>query len=146
MLGHVGAESVLRTSSSEPGGAPELIRERVTGSTVGAWVDQLVAPAPYGFTMPHRNSYDDASQTWTLAALDFSENYDDFTAAVAVFREAPKYKDLPGTDGMLIYSYMFGDSHPSAALRIEMGSATFLSEREAEALIAEGAAANPQEP
>ncbi|MGC1382093.1 MAG: hypothetical protein WA814_13850 [Candidatus Baltobacteraceae bacterium] len=96
-------------------------------------------------------------ERWTLAALDFSENYDDFTAAVAVFVEAAKYKDLPGADGMLIYSYLFGDSHPSAALRIEMSNATFLSESETEtlaaeadetmeALIAEGAAANPQEP
>ena len=53
---------------------PDLIRERVNaGITIGAWVDDLMTPAPHGVVMPARNVYDEESQTWTLGALDFSE-------------------------------------------------------------------------
>lgn len=118
---------------------PELIRERISSQpTVGEWVDELLAPAHYGFAMPSRNSYDDASQTWTLAVLDFSENYDDYLAAVAVFRQIAKYKDLTGDDGMLIYAHLFDeDDHPEVALRIGPGSATFLDESTAASLISD---------
>jgi hypothetical protein len=119
---------------------PELLRERVLSdsTTVGAWVEWLMEPAPYGFAMPARNSYDDATQTWTLAALDFSENYDDFAKAVAIFREAARYKDLPGDDGLLIYGYMFtNDNRVEVALRLQMGASQFLDESDAGALVAE---------
>jgi len=120
---------------------PELIRER-TGpfSTVGAWIDWLMEPAA-SFPMPSRNSYDAATQTWTLAALDFSENYDDYIAAVAIFREAAKYKDLPADDGFLVYGFLFESSHVAAALRIEMGESKFLDESETESLVSEADAA-----
>jgi hypothetical protein len=119
---------------------PELLRERVLSdsTTVGAWVDWLMAPAPYGFPMPARNSYDDATHTWTLAALDFSENYDDFAKAVAIFREAARYKDLPGDDGLLIYGYMFtNNNRVEVALRLQMGTSQFLDESASAALVAE---------
>jgi hypothetical protein len=119
---------------------PELLRERILSdsTTVGAWVDWLTAPAPYGFPMPARNSYDDATQMWTLAALDFSENYDDFAKAVAIFREAARYKDLPGDDGLLIYGYMFtNDNRVEVALRLQMGTSQFLGESDAAALVTE---------
>jgi len=120
----------------------ELIRERVApGSTIGAWVDELMAPAPFGFVMPGRNSYDDATQTWTLAALDFSENYDDYIAAIAVFREVAKYKDLAGDDGFLIYGFLFENQHVDAALRIDVNSTRFLSDAETEAFVSEANAA-----
>jgi hypothetical protein len=119
---------------------PELLRERVLSdsTTVGAWVEWLMEPAPYGFATPARNSYDDATQTWTLAALDFSENYDDFAKAVAIFREAARYKDLPGDDGLLIYGYMFtNDNRVEVALHLQMGASQFLDESDAGALVAE---------
>jgi hypothetical protein len=115
---------------------PESIRERISSEpTIGQWVEQLVAPAPYGFVMPARSSYDDASQAWTLAILDFSENYDDYLAAVAAFREIAKYKDVLGDDGMLVYAYMFGNDDVEVALRIETGSSRFLAEDEAAPLV-----------
>lgn len=133
---------------------PDSIRKNVLAevTTVGAWIDELMEPAPYGFAMPARNGYDEATQAWTLAALDFSENYDDYLAAIAVFREAAKYKDLPGTDGFLIYGYLFDNSQVTVALQIEMGASKFVDEDEArklvseacvtmEALVAEGGAA-----
>ena len=117
---------------------PELIRERISSEpTVGQWVESLVASAPYGFVMPARNSYDEASQAWTVAVLDFSENYDDYLAAVAVFREIAKYKDVPGDDGMLIYANMFGNDDVEVALRIGMGTSQFLKEDEVADLIQE---------
>jgi hypothetical protein len=118
---------------------PELILERISSEpTVGEWVSRLLEPAPYGFAMPARNSYDDESQTWTLAVLDFSENYDDYLAAVAVFREIAKHKDLPGDDdGMLIYGHLFESDGVQVALRITTGSAMFVGEDEAAALVSE---------
>jgi hypothetical protein len=120
---------------------PELIRER-TGSfsTVGAWIDWLMEPAA-SLPMPSRNSYDAATQTWALAALDFSENYDDYIAAVATFREAAKYKDLPGNDGFLVYGFLFESGHVAVALGIETGESRFLEESEAESLVSEADAA-----
>jgi hypothetical protein len=117
---------------------PELIRERLASeTTVGGWVDRLMAPAPYGFPMPARNSYDDETKTWTLGALDFSENYDDYIAAVALFRTIANHKDLPGDDGLLIYGYMFGDGGVEVALRIETRASKFLDGSEAESFAAE---------
>jgi hypothetical protein len=117
---------------------PELIRERISSEpTVSEWVERLLEQAPYGFAMPARNSYDDESQTWTLAVLDFSENYDDYIAAVAVFREIAKYKDLPSDDGMLIYGHLFESDGVQLALRITIGSAKFMGEGEAGELVSE---------
>jgi len=117
---------------------PELIRERISSEpTVAEWAEQVAAPAPYGFTMPARNSYNETEQSWTLAVLDFSENYDDYLAAVAVFREAARFKDLPGEDMMLIYGHLFEDDHPSVALRIEQGSSAFVDPDDAGPLVEE---------
>jgi hypothetical protein len=117
---------------------PKLIRERISSEpTVREWVDRLLEPASYGFAMPARNGYDDGSQTWTLAVLDFSENYDDYIAAVAVFREIAKYKDLLSDDGMLIYGHLFESDGVQLALRITIGSAKFMGEDEAGELVSE---------
>jgi len=126
---------------------PETIRERVVGhATVGDWVNWLMEPALYGIPMPGSNDYDDAKQTWTLAALDFSENYDDYIAAVAAFREIANYKDMPGSggdqgdesnDGLLIYGYLFEGGAVSVALSIQTGAAEFLDEAQAQPLIIE---------
>lgn len=133
----------------------EIVRERLAEyGSVREWLDAVVAPGAWGFPMPVRNRYDEAECSWTLGVLDFSENYDDYLAAVAVFRLAAAYKDLPGDDGMLIYGYMFGDNEISVALRVDIGQSSFLSEDEAgalvaqadetmEALMAEGAASAP---
>jgi hypothetical protein len=116
---------------------PESIRERISSErTVGAWVDVAVEPADW-LAMPARNAYDDVSKTWTLAVLTFSENFDDYIAAVAVFREIAKYKDLPGDDGMLIYGHLFESDGVEVALRIAMGSASFIDEAEAASLVSE---------
>ena len=117
---------------------PDLIRKRVdAGTTIGAWVDDLMTPAPHGVVMPARNVYDEESQTWTLGALDFSENYDDYLTALAVFRAAANVKDLAGDDGFLIYGYLFEDSHVVAALQVAMGASRFLDEESAAPLVAE---------
>jgi hypothetical protein len=117
---------------------PQSIRERISAeATIGEWVERLLEPAPYGFVMPARSSYDEASQAWTLAVLDFSENYDDYLAAVAVFREAAKYKDLDGDDGMLIYACIFASDDVEVALRIKTGWSRFIIEDEAGVLIEE---------
>jgi hypothetical protein len=115
---------------------PETIRAQVVAgnTTVDAYVESLAAPGAWGISAPFRNEYDDKTQTWTLAILDFSENYDDYLAAVAVFRECAKYKDLPSDDGLLVYGYLFGNGMP-LALRIRMGTSAFIVEDEATPLI-----------
>lgn len=121
---------------------PQLIRERLASqTTVGAWVDWLTEPASHGFAMPSRNGYDDESQTWTLAVLDFSENYDDYLAAVAAFRTIAKYKDLAGDDGFLIFGYLFEESYIAAALRIGVNMSEFLDDSSAQSLVSEASAA-----
>ena len=120
---------------------PERIRSNVVEgtTTIGAYLESLAGPGAWGITMPCRNSYDEASQTWTLAILDFSENYDDYIAAVAVLRAAAKYKDLPGDDGVVIYGFMFENGF-ELALRIVPGSSHFLPEEQSAVLIEEAAA------
>lgn len=132
---------------------PDSIRERLRGlSSVRAWVEDLEEPA-FGVFMPCASDYDDATQTWTLAVLDFSENYDDFIAAIAAFRALAKFKDLPGDgDGMLIYGYMFEHGYVVTALGIDRGTSRFLddgaprglavqADAAMESLMAKGAAA-----
>lgn len=132
---------------------PDSIRERLRGlSTVGEWIEDLVEPA-VGFFMPCASGYDDATQTWTLAVLDFSENYDDFIAAIGAFRAIATFKDLPGDgDGMLIYGYMHEAGYVVTALGIECGVSRFLddgaprglalqADAAMESLMAKGAAA-----
>jgi hypothetical protein len=117
---------------------PALIGERVDlDGTVGEWVEEVTEPATHGIVMPSSNVYDGTTETWTLAVLDFSENYDDYIAAVAAFRAVAAFKDLPGDDGFLIYGYLFEEGAVAAALRIREGESTFLSENDASALVAQ---------
>lgn len=99
----------------------DSIRERFRDvSTVGAWIDELMHPTC---------RYDDTTQTWTLAVLDFSESYEDVTAAIAAFRAIARFKDLPGDgDGMLIYGYMYEHGYVVTALGIERGVCRFLDD------------------
>jgi hypothetical protein len=122
---------------------PEKIRAQVVAetTTVGAWVDDLMAPGIYGFPMPCLNAYDDATQTWTIGVLDFSENYDDYTAAVAVFRAIAAFKDVPGDDYMLIYAFLFGSGGIDVALKIVPGTSVFLDESAAAQFVPEANAA-----
>jgi hypothetical protein len=122
---------------------PDKIREQVVSgsTTVRAWVDAVIAPGVYGFPMPSLNAYDDVTQTWTLGVLDFSENYDDYTAAVAVFREIVKFKDVPGDDCMLVFAFLFGSGGIDVALRIGVGASEFLDEDAAAVFVPEAEAA-----
>ena len=137
-----GDEAVLRWLSEAkyygPRYTPEKLREQVVDgrTTVGQWVEELVAPGAWGFPMPVANDYDDAVQTWTLGVMDFSENYDDYAAAVAVFRAIAKIKDLDGDDGLLIYGCMFENDAVGVALRVQRGTSQFLDEASAGWLVA----------
>jgi hypothetical protein len=117
---------------------PELVRERVpSGATVAQWVHDVTVEGIMGFPMPFRNHYDDATQTWTLGVLDFSENYDDYITAATIFRQASKHKNVAGNDGLLVYGYLFENGAVTLALDVGMGTSRFLSETEAIAFVAE---------
>jgi len=45
------------------------------------------------------NVYGKESETWTLAALDFSEDYDDYLTALGIFRAHRVRRPYEGRDG-----------------------------------------------
>jgi hypothetical protein len=74
--------------------------------------------------------------------LDFSENYDDYIAASALFGEVAKCEDLPGDDGFFIYGFLFEDQHVDVARRIRVTSTRFLGDADVEPFVSEANAAN----
>lgn len=89
--------------------------------SVRAVIDALCRPVAYE---PAREHYDPVTQTWTLAVLQFSENYYDFIDILTIIRAIAAYKDLPGEDVLLIYLYLWGGD-PEAYLRIAEGASHF---------------------
>jgi hypothetical protein len=71
-----------------------------------------------------RERYDPVTQTWTLAVLQFSENYGDFIDTLTIIRAIAAYRDLPGDDAILIYPFLWG-GEPEAYLRIAEGTSHF---------------------
>lgn len=115
------------------------LHERVTKRVcVRDWVSAVMAP-PF----PHPGApslgidrYDDDAQTWTLASLGFSESYDDFIPAVAIFRRLAAFLEPGEGGGLLIYRYLFGDGRIIAAMRVDPGSPVFLDESASRELVA----------
>ncbi|MCJ1880173.1 hypothetical protein [Pseudomonas nitroreducens] len=81
------------------------------GTTAAAWV----AGWSRHLRSPAWNHYDDATQTWSLGVLEFTERRDWIIGAINVLRRIAEYKDLPDTDYLLIYEYLFGKGTVVAA-------------------------------
>lgn len=92
------------------------------GTTAEAWItgwrDHRRSPA--------LNEYNDETQTWTLAVLEFAESSDWVIGAVNVLRRVAEFKDLPGTDYLLIYEYLFEQGEVVAAVELNAGHSHIL--------------------
>ena len=94
------------------------------GTTAAAWVSGWGRHQ----RSPAWNHYDDATQTWSLGVLEFPESRDWIIGAINVFRRVAEYKDLPGTDYLLIYEYLFGKGTVVAAVELTPGASRILEE------------------
>ncbi|WP_207885910.1 hypothetical protein [Pseudomonas sp. 30_B] len=92
------------------------------GTTAQAWVDgwsrHLRSPA--------WNHYDEATQAWTLAVLEFAESREWVIGALNVLRRIADFKDLPGPDHLLIYEYLFEQGNVVAAVELLPGQSRIL--------------------
>ena len=116
------------------------LHQRVAASVcVRDWVAAVMAPPfPHpGVPSLGIDRYDGDAQTWTLASLGFSESYDDFIPAVAIFRKLAEFLEPGEGGGLLIYRYLFGDGKIIAAMRVDPGSPVFLDETASRTLVAE---------
>lgn len=95
------------------------------GTTAAAWV------AGWGqhLRSPAWNHYDDATQTWSLGVLEFTESRDWVLGAINVLRRVADFKDVPGTDYLLIYEYLFGKGSVVAAVELMPGASRILQEQ-----------------
>lgn len=92
------------------------------GTTAAAWV----AGWSQHLRSPAWNHYDDATQTWSLGVLEFTESRDWIIGAINVLRRVAEYKDLPDTDYLLIYEYLFGKGTVVAAVELTPGLSRIL--------------------
>lgn len=103
------------------------------GTTAAAWVT--------GWSRNQRspawNHYDEASQTWSLGVLEFTESRDWVLGSINVLRRIADFKDLPGTDYLLIYEYLFGKGTVVAAVELTPGASRILQEQPPPRLTAE---------
>lgn len=111
---------------------PELC-ELGEGTTAEAWItgwrDHRRSPA--------LNEYNEQSQTWTLAVLEFAQSSDWVIGAVNVLRRIADFKDLPGVGYLLIYEYLFEQGEVLATVELESGHSRILQEPPPPGLIAE---------
>lgn len=94
------------------------------GTTAAAWV----AGWSQHQRSPAWNHYDEASQTWSLGVLEFTESRDWILGSINVLRRIAEFKDLPGTDYLLIYEYLFGKGSVVAAVELTPGASRLLQE------------------
>jgi hypothetical protein len=94
------------------------------GTTAAAWI------AGWGQHQrsPAWNHYDDTTQIWSLGVLEFPESREWIVGAINVLRRVAEFKDLPGTDYLLLYEYLFGKGSIVAAVELNPGSSRILHE------------------
>lgn len=101
------------------------------GTTAATWIDRWSRHS----RSPLANHYDDASQTWCLAVLEFTESNDWIIGATNVVRRIAEFKDLPSTDYLLMYEYLFGEGAVVVAVEITEGRSRILNVEPPRALI-----------
>lgn len=92
------------------------------GTTAQAWIDGWSRHP----RSPAWNHYDAATQTWSLAVLEFAESREWVIGALNVLRRIADFKDLPGTDHLLIYEYLFEQGSVVAAVELAPGKSRIL--------------------
>lgn len=79
---------------------------------------------------PYINHYDEMSQTWTFALLEFSDNIYEMVTALYVISEIARFKDIESDDCVMIIPYLNGEGteNPIAVLQINMDAVIFKDE------------------
>ena len=94
------------------------------GTSAAAWVS--------GWSRHQRSPawshYDDATQTWSLGVLEFTPSREWIVGAINVLRRVAQFKDLPGTDYLLIYEYLFQQGTVVATVELRPGGSRILHE------------------
>lgn len=99
---------------------PEALDLACAGASPQQWLDGWTQPRQAASAL---NTYDEASQTWTVALLEFDENYTQFVVALAIFSGLAAFKDIDSTDFLLIYGFLYDGGDVTAAMAITRGSA-----------------------
>ena len=89
----------------------EIARDAHKSSTaeeIGAWTANAWAFA--------RSHYDELTETWRFSIAQFSENYKEFLEHLPPLRAVDRFKDLPGTDFMLVYDHFWSPNNRYAVL------------------------------
>ncbi|MGE9763589.1 hypothetical protein [Pseudomonas sp. PDM20] len=103
------------------------------GTTAAGWV----AGWSRHLRSPAWNHYDDWTQTWSLGVLEFRDSRDWIVGVLNVLRRVAEHKDLPGTDYLLIYEYLFGKGSVVAAVELTPGASRILLEQPPPRVMAE---------
>ena len=75
------------------------VRKRSVAEEIAGWTKN-----PWAFARSH---YDELTETWRFGIANFSENYQEFLAFLPPFRAVDRFKDLAGTDFMLVYDHFW---------------------------------------
>jgi len=98
----------------------ELGQGTTAASWISGWSRHLRSPA--------FSHYDDATQTWSLGVLEFNQSREWIIGALNVLRRVAEFKDLPGTDYLMIYEYLFHKGTVVVAVELTPGGSRILQE------------------
>ena len=100
----------------------EKLAEIGGNATARSWVDGWTV----GDHPPSINKYEEETQTWTFALIEFAENYLYFIDVLNTLRRITDFKDINSTDHLLIYGYLYDARSITAAIQITPQNSRFL--------------------
>jgi hypothetical protein len=91
------------------------------------WLQSYCTEQNTAMQEPYINHYDEISQTWTFALLEFSDNIFEIVTALHVISEIAHYKDIESDDFVMIIPYLNGEGteNPMAVMQINMDNVAF---------------------
>lgn len=90
------------------------------------WLQSYCTEQNAAMQEPYINHYDEISQTWTFALLEFSDNIFEMITALYVISEISHFKDIESDDFVMIIPYLNGEGteNPMAVMQINMDQIT----------------------
>ena len=91
------------------------------------WLQSYCTEQNSAIQEPYINHYDEISQTWTFALLEFSDNIYELVTALYVISEIAHYKDIESDDFVMIIRYLdgMGTENPMAVMQVNMDKVEF---------------------
>jgi hypothetical protein len=90
------------------------VRKRSMAEEIAGWTNDAWAFA--------RSHYDELTETWRFGIANFSENYQEFLEYLPPLRAVDRFKDLPGTDFMLVYDHFWNAHRYTVLLEFANGA------------------------